>query len=51
MEGIFTTTLSKDTLDEAPMVYKPMDQIIRMIGDTVRIDKMIKPLYNFKAGE
>ena len=51
MEGIFTTTLSKDTLDEAPMVYKPMDQIIRMIGDTVRIDKMIKPIYNFKAGE
>lgn len=51
MEGIFTTTLSKDTLDEAPMVYKPMEQIIAMIGDTVRIEKIIKPIYNFKAGE
>ena len=33
------------------MVYKPMNQIIRMIGDTLRSDKTIKPIYNFKAGE
>ena len=51
MEGIFSTTLSKDTLDEAPMAYKPMEEIIRMIGGTVEIDKTIKPIYNFKAGE
>ncbi len=51
MEGIFTTTLSKDTLDEAPMVYKPMEEIIGAIRDTVLIDKIIKPIYNFKAGE
>ena len=51
MEGIFTTTLSKDTLDEAPMVYKPMEEIIGVIGDTVRIDKIIKPIYNFNPLE
>ena len=50
MEGIFTTSVSKDTLDESPMVYKPMEEIISCIGDTVTIDKIIKPIYNFKAG-
>ena len=51
MEGIYTTTVSKETLDEAPMVYKPMEQIVNAITDTVKIDKTIKPVYNFKAGE
>ena len=49
MAGIFTTSVSKDTLDEAPMVYKPMDEIISNIGDTVDIVKIIKPIYNFKS--
>ena len=49
MNGIFTTSVSKDTLDEAPMVYKPMDEIISKIGDTVDIVKIIKPIYNFKS--
>ena len=49
MNGIFTTSVSKDTLDEAPMVYKPMDEIITKIGDTVDIVKIIKPIYNFKS--
>lgn len=49
MDGIFTTSVSKDTLDEAPMVYKPMDEIISKIGDTVDIVKIIKPIYNFKS--
>jgi hypothetical protein len=49
MNGIFTTSVSKDTLDEAPMVYKPMDEIISKIGDTVVIVKIIKPIYNFKS--
>lgn len=49
MDGIFTTSVSKDTLDEAPMVYKPMDEIISKIGDTVEIVKIIKPIYNFKS--
>lgn len=51
MDGIYTTSVSEDTLDEAPMVYKPMDEIIKNIGDTVEIVKIIKPIYNFKAKE
>jgi len=51
MDGIYTTTLTKDTIDEAPMAYKPMEEIIRHIGDTVEIYKAIAPVYNFKAAE
>ena len=50
MEGIFTTSVSADTLDESPMVYKPMEEILSQIGDTVEVQKIIRPLYNFKAG-
>jgi tRNA-splicing ligase RtcB len=49
MQGIFTTSLSRDTLDEAPEAYKPMNEIIANIQDTVEISKIIKPVYNFKA--
>ena len=51
MEGIFTTSVNLSTLDEAPMAYKPMEEIINNVQDTVEILKIIKPLYNFKAGE
>ncbi len=51
MEGIFTTSVNLSTLDEAPMAYKPMEEIINNIQDTVHILKIIKPIYNFKAGE
>ncbi len=51
MSGIYTTSVNKDTLDECPMAYKGMDDIVNNIGDTARIDKVIKPIYNFKAGE
>lgn len=51
MEGIYTTSVSKDTLDECPMAYKAMEDIIKNIGDTVDIIKRIIPIYNFKAGE
>lgn len=51
MSGIFTTSVGVDTLDEAPMVYKPMDEIVENIKDTVEIEKIIKPVYNFKASE
>lgn len=50
MDGIFTTSVNKDTLDECPMAYKSIDDIIEDIGDTVEIIKNIKPIYNFKAG-
>lgn len=49
MKGIYSTCVGRDTLDEAPMVYKPMESIIENIGDTVEIEKIIKPVYNFKA--
>lgn len=51
MEGIYTTSVSSDTLDEAPMVYKPMNEILENIKDTVEIEKIIKSVYNFKASE
>lgn len=51
MEGIYTTSVSKDTLDECPMAYKAMEDIIKNIGGTVDIIKRIIPIYNFKAGE
>lgn len=49
MEGIFTTSVHARTLDEAPHAYKPMEEIIRHIGDTVEILHHVKPVYNFKA--
>jgi RNA-splicing ligase RtcB len=51
MDGIYTTSLTKETIDEAPMAYKPMDEITKHIGETVEIYKTIKPVYNFKAAE
>ena len=49
MDGIYTTSVGADTLDECPMAYKSMDDIVNNIGDTVDILKVIKPIYNFKA--
>lgn len=51
MQGIYTTSVSKSTIDESPMAYKPMAEIIENIKDTVEIEKIIKPVYNFKADE
>ncbi len=51
LEGIYTTSVGKQTLDECPMAYKSMDDIVNNIGDTVEIETIIKPIYNFKAGE
>lgn len=48
MDGIFTTSVNLSTLDEAPMAYKDMNEIISNIGETVAIDKIIKPVYNYK---
>ena len=51
MEGIYSTTISRKTIDEAPFAYKPMDEITAHIGDTVDIEMHITPIYNFKAAE
>lgn len=49
MKGIYSTSINFDTIDEAPMAYKPMEEIINNIKDTVEILDIIKPVYNFKA--
>ena len=49
MDGIFSTSINSDTLDECPMAYKSMEDITKNITDTVDIIKIIHPLYNFKA--
>lgn len=51
MKDVYTTSVNENTIDEAPFVYKPMQEIIDCIGDTVEIEKIIKPIYNFKAGD
>ena len=51
MKDVFSTSVSTETIDEAPMVYKPMQEIIDNIRDTAEVVDIIKPIYNFKAGE
>lgn len=51
MEGIYTTSVCKGTLDESPMAYKKIEDIIDNIAPTVEIQKRIKPVYNFKASD
>ncbi len=49
MEGIYTTSVNEATLDEAPMAYKSLEDIIDVIGESVDIIEVLKPIYNFKA--
>lgn len=51
MSGIYTTCVNRDTLDESPMAYKGIEEIISQIGPTVDIVEQIRPVYNFKASE
>lgn len=51
MKGIYTTSVNRGTIDESPMAYKPIEEIMKNIKDTVEIVDIIKPVYNFKAGE
>ena len=51
MEGIYTTSVNEKTLDEAPMAYKSLEDIIDVIKDSVDIIDIMKPVYNFKASE
>ncbi|MBR3974120.1 MAG: RtcB family protein [Oscillospiraceae bacterium] len=50
MEGIYTTSVGQSTLDECPMAYKSMEDIVDNIEPTAEILAVIKPIYNFKAG-
>lgn len=51
MAGIWSTSVNLETLDEAPMAYKPIDEILTNVKEAVDIKKIIKPVYNFKASE
>lgn len=51
MGGIYTTCVSSRTIDESPMAYKPMEEIVANIKDTAEIVKTVRPIYNFKAEE
>ncbi len=49
MEGIYTTSVNEETLDEAPMAYKSLEDIIDVIKESVDVIDVMKPIYNFKA--
>ena len=51
MEGVYTTSISEGTLDEAPMAYKSLEDIIDVVAESVDIIEVMKPVYNFKAPE
>jgi len=51
MSGIFTTSVNQHTLDEAPMAYKSIDEIVSHITPTAEIVERIRPMYNFKASD
>lgn len=51
MEGIFSTSVHLSTIDECPMAYKSMEDIVDNITPTAEIIRVIKPVYNFKAGD
>lgn len=51
MEGIYSESITEETKDESPMVYKPKDEIMKNIQDTVNVLNIIKPIFNFKAVE
>ncbi len=51
MQGIYSTSVNADTLDEAPMAYKSLADIIDVIRDSVEIIDIMKPVYNFKASD
>ena len=51
MAEVYTTSVSKATLDECPMAYKGMQDILDNIGPTAEVRKIIRPIYNFKAGD
>ena len=49
MKNVFTTSVNESTLDEAPMAYKSLEDIIDVITESVDVVEVIKPVYNFKA--
>lgn len=51
MAGIYSTSVTENTLDESPMAYKSIDNLLENISPSVKVEKIIKPVYNFKSAE
>ena len=51
MKGIYTTSINENTLDEAPMAYKSLEDIIDVIKESVEVIDVMKPIYNYKASD
>lgn len=51
MKGVYTTSVNEATLDEAPMAYKSLEDIIDVIRESVDVIDIMKPIYNFKASD
>lgn len=51
MKDIFTTSINQNTIDESPMVYKPIEEILENINESVEVIDILKPIYNFKASD
>ena len=51
MEGVYTSSVNENTLDEAPMAYKSLEDIIDVIRESVDVIDVMKPIYNFKASD
>lgn len=50
MQGIYSSCINKDTLDESPFAYRRLEDIAAVLSETVQIDRVLKPIYNYKAG-
>lgn len=50
MQGIYSVCINKDTLDESPFAYRKIEDMLNVVGETITVDQIIKPVYNFKAG-
>ena len=51
MKGVYTTSVNENTLDEAPMAYKSLEDIVDVIRESVEVIDVMKPVYNFKASD
>jgi len=51
MKAVYSTSISAETLDEAPIAYRGIDEILSVVSDTVEVKEVLKPVYNFKAGK
>ena len=49
MEGVYSTCVTEKTLDESPMAYKKLEDIVNAVQQTIDVVEVMKPIYNFKA--